>query len=117
MLWISLRRHVLLVSRTTLAGRQKNGGIFTVYIPSTRRSSNERSGSGPGDGQTHQSVKVGLYFFDIAYVTPHHLPFRDIEDDMASIACPFMLQYGQLPLFIAKLLSYVAALHYRYFCL
>ena len=82
-------------------------------IPSTRRSSNERSGSGPGDGQTHQSVKVGLYFFDIAYVTPHHLPFRDIEDDMASIACPFMLQYGQLPLFIAKLLSYVAALHYR----
>ncbi|KAN0067910.1 hypothetical protein V8E54_013838 [Elaphomyces granulatus] len=34
---------------------------------------------------------------------------------MASITCPFMLQYGQL--FIAKLLSYVAALHYRYFCL
>ena len=58
----------------------------------------KRSGSGPGDGQTHQSVKVSLYFFDIAYVTPHHLPFRDIEDDMASIACPFMLQYGQLPL-------------------
>ena len=100
MLWVSLRRHVLPVSRTTLAGRQKNGGIFTVYIPSTRRSSN---GLIKGQGVVWEmvrliSVKVGLYFFDIAYVTPHHLPFRDIEDDMASITCPFiLLQYGQLP--------------------
>ena len=62
-------------------------------IPSSNSLIKVREWSGDG-----QNVKVGLYFFYIAYVTPHHLPFRDIEDDMASIACPFMLQYGQLPL-------------------
>jgi len=29
---VGLARHVLPVSRTTLAGRQRNGGIFTVYL-------------------------------------------------------------------------------------
>jgi hypothetical protein len=63
---------------------------------------------------------VGLYFFYIAYVTLHHLPFRDIKDEMASMASSYermsfqheQLQYGQLPLnfIIAELFSILLSL-------
>jgi len=51
---------------------------------------------------------VGLtYFFDIAYLTPRHLPFRDIK---ASLSYYNMANCHLVQLFIAKLLFYVAAL-------
>jgi hypothetical protein len=47
------------------------------------------------------------YFFDIAYLTSHHLPFRDIK---ASLSYYNMANCHLIQLFIAKLLFYVAAL-------
>ena len=102
MLWgVSLRQHVLPVSRTT---RRKNGGIVTVRYLRRRRSSN---GLIKGQGVVREMVRVSewacISSISPMYLTLHHLPFRDIEDELAGLyeRMSFQheqLQYGQLPL-------------------
>ena len=75
---------ILPVSRTTLAGRRKNGGVVTVSIPSRRRSSNGLI-KGQGVVRECQSGLVFLLYHLYTYLTLHHLPFRDIEDELAGL--------------------------------
>jgi hypothetical protein len=87
-------------------------------IPGRRRSSNSVI---KGQGVVREMARVSewacLYFF--AYVTLHNLPFRDIEDEIASMAstsaCPFNVNgYNTanchlISLSLSFLVSYVAA--------
>jgi len=97
----------------------EDGGIFTLYlVQGGVVRPNKRSGV-VGRWSDSSECQSGLVFLRIGLCNLI-ICLSVISRTTGLYPCPFMLQYGQLPLnslFIAKLLSYVAALHYRYFCL
>ena len=76
---VSLRQHVLPVSRTTRRKMVRD----SYGIPSGRRSSN---GPIKGQGVVREMVRVSewacISSISPMYLTLHHMPFRDIEDEL-----------------------------------